>query len=151
MAAGAPRKLYTIGFTRTTAEHFFTRLREAGVRRLVDVRRNNTSTLAGFSKREDLPFFLREILDADDVHDPLLAPSEDLLSGYQKKTISWDAYVPILQGQLAERNIEAALDRRRSSTPTVLLCGEPTAERCHRRSVAEYLAEHWGGLDIVHL
>ena len=91
------------------------------------------------------------ILDADYVHEPLLAPSEELLSGYQKKTISWDAYVPILQGQLAERNIEAALDRASFDTPTVLLCGEPTAERCHRRLVAEYLAEHWGDLDIVHL
>src|SRR5215212_7585566 len=146
MAAVAPRKLYTIGFTRTSAERFFTRLREAGVRRLVDVRRNNTSTLAGFSKKDDLAFFLHEILDADYVHESLLAPSEDLLFGYRKKTISWDEYVPILKGQITERSIETALDRASFDTPTVLLCSEATAERCHRRLVAEHLARAWGDL-----
>jgi uncharacterized protein (DUF488 family) len=145
------RTLYTIGFTRTSAERFFTRLREAGIRRLVDVRRNNTSTLAGFSKKDDLAFFLREILDADYLHEPLLAPSEDLLSAYQKKQVSWDEYVPILLGQLADRKVESALDRASFDTPTVLLCSEATADRCHRRLVAEHFAQHWGDLDIVHL
>lgn len=145
------RTIYTIGFTQTSAENFFSRLRQAGVRRLVDVRRNNTSTLAGFSKKDDLAFFLREILDADYVHEPLLAPSDDLLADYRKKVVSWDEYVPILEGQLAERGIETALDRSAFDTPTVLLCSEATADRCHRRLVAEYLARAWGDIEIVHL
>ena len=146
-----PITIYTIGFTKSSAEHFFTRLSEAGVHRLVDIRRNNTSTLAGFSKRDDLPFFLREILGAQYVYEPLLAPSEELLAGYQKKAIPWDAYVPILQGQLAERQVESVLERADFETPTVLLCSEATAEHCHRRLVAEYLAQHWGDVEIVHL
>jgi uncharacterized protein (DUF488 family) len=145
------RTMYTIGFTHTTAESFFNRLRKAGVRRLVDVRRNNTSTLAGFSKKDDLAFFLREILDADYFHELLLAPSEDLLASYRRKTISWDDYVPILEGQIAERSIETVLVREAFNTPTVLLCSEATADRCHRRLVAEYLARAWGDLEIVHL
>ena len=143
--------LYTIGFTQTSAEHFFERLRAAGIRRLVDVRRNNTSTLAGFSRKDDLQYFLREILDVEYVHEPLLAPDDDLLQRYRKKTIRWQEFSPELLAQLAERQVESVLDRSAFEMPTVLLCSESTAEHCHRRLVAEYLAQAWGDVEIVHL
>jgi uncharacterized protein (DUF488 family) len=141
----------TIGFTQTTAEHFFERLRVAGIRRLVDVRLNNTSTLAGFSKRDDLAYFLREILDADYVHEPLLAPTDDLLGRYRKKELGWDAYAEAFQALLDERDVRAKLDRTAFETPSVLLCSEATAEHCHRGIVAEYLARVWDNVEILHL
>lgn len=57
--------IYSIGFTQTTAERFFERLRESRVRRLLDVRRNPGSQLSGFAKGRDLPFFLRELVGAE--------------------------------------------------------------------------------------
>jgi uncharacterized protein (DUF488 family) len=143
--------LYTIGFTKSTAEHFFERLRLAGVRRLVDIRLNNTSTLAGFTKRDDLPYFLRTILDAEYLHEPLLAPAPELLKAYQGKQLSWDEYVPRYRAVIEERGVATALDRTAFEGPTVLLCSEASADHCHRRLAAEYLSRIWGGLEIAHL
>jgi uncharacterized protein (DUF488 family) len=143
--------IYTIGFTQTTAEHFFDRLRGASIRRLVDVRLNNTSTLAGFSKRDDLAFFLRQILDADYVHETLLAPTDELLGRYRKKEVGWDAYAEAFQALLGDRDVASTLDRASFDAPSVLLCSEATAVHCHRRLVAEYLARAWGDVEIVHL
>ena len=144
-------ELYTIGFTKKTAEEFFELLKGAGVRRLVDVRLNNVSQLAGFAKRDDLRYFLREICDADYVHVPLLAPEEDLLKAYRDKRVSWEEYEPRYQETLAKRQVERMLDRSLFDVPVVLLCSEPTAEKCHRRLAAEYLAEAWGDVNITHL
>jgi uncharacterized protein (DUF488 family) len=143
--------IYTIGFTQTTAERFFERLRDAGVRRLMDVRLNNTSTLAGFSKRDDLAFFLREILGAAYVHEPLLAPTDELLGRYRKRDLAWDAYAEAFVALLDARSPASVLDPAAVVTPTVLLCSEPSADHCHRRLVAEYLARAWGDTEIVHL
>jgi uncharacterized protein YeaO (DUF488 family) len=126
-------------------------LRQAGIRRLLDVRLNNSSQLAGFSKREDLPFFLREICDADYLHEPLLAPTQELLDAYKKQKGRWEDYERAFLALMAERRIEERLDRRLFDTPTVLLCSEPTAEHCHRRLVLEYLQTHWGIFQITHL
>ena len=52
-------KVYTIGFTKKPASHFFETLRQSGAKRLVDVRLNNVSQLAGFAKKDDLAYFLR--------------------------------------------------------------------------------------------
>ena len=141
----------TIGFTQTTAEHFFGRLRAAGIRRLVDVRLNNTSTLAGFSKRDDLAFFLREILGAEYLHEPTLAPTDEMLGRYRKKQVGWDAYAAEFRSLLGKRTAASKLDRAAFETPSVLLCSEATADHCHRRLVAEYLAAAWGDVEIVHL
>lgn len=143
--------LFTIGFTKSTAEHFFNRLSAAGIRRLVDIRLNNTSTLAGFSKRDDLAFFLRAILDAEYVHEPLLAPTDEMLKAIQSKQIPWDEYAARYVAMIQERNVATALDRETFMGPTVLLCSEATAERCHRRLIAEHLSQTWSGLSVVHL
>lgn len=144
-------EVYSIGFTRKTAPEFFGTLREAGTGRLLDVRLNNSSQLAGFTKRDDLPFLLREICGAAYEHEPLLAPTREMLDGYKKSRGSWAEYEARFLALMKERRIEDRLDRESFRAPTVLLCSEPTAERCHRRLVLEYLAIRWGDLEIVHL
>ena len=144
-------EIFTVGFAQKSAEEFFGLLRSAGVRRLMDVRLNNVSQLAGFTKREDLRYFLRAICDIEYVHETLLAPTQGILDAYKKNGGSWADYERAFGPLMAERRIHEVLDRRSFETPTVLLCSEPTAEHCHRRLVAEYLREHWGPLVITHL
>lgn len=144
-------EVYTIGFTHKSAEQFFGTLGEVGIRRLVDVRCNNTSQLAGFSKRDDLRYFLKEICDIDYSHEPALAPTADLLSSYRKNKLGWHEYEQRFLQLLASRGVEGNVDRRLFDIPTALLCSEATAARCHRRLVLEYLALHWGDLNVVHL
>ena len=143
----------TIGFTKPhSAESFFGALKEEGVRCLLDVRLNNSSQLAGFAKRDDLAFFLKEICDAEYVHEPdLLAPTNELLKGYQSKELGWSEYEDRFLALMAQRRIEARLSPDMFSKRTALLCSEHTAERCHRRLVVEYLDRHWGGVTAVHL
>lgn len=144
-------EIYTIGFAQKRAEEFFEILKRARIQRLIDVRLNNTSQLAAFTKRDDLRYFLREICRAEYEHLPVLSPTKEILDAYKKKTIPWEQYEVRFMAQLAEREVESAVDRRLFDVPCVLLCSEPTAERCHRRLVVEYLSRHWGDVKIVHL
>ena len=144
-------EIYTIGFTQKNAAEFFGILKRTGVRRLMDVRLNNSSQLAGFTKREDLPFFLREICGAEYTHEPALAPTQDILDAYKKLKGDWGEYERRFVGLMTERRIESLLDRDSFQTPTALLCSEPTAEHCHRRLVVEYLRDKWGEVSIIHL
>jgi len=144
-------EIYTIGFTQTTAEHFFARLKVAGVQRLLDVRLNNSSQLAGFAKAKDLPFFLDELLGASYEHDPSLAPTQVLLDEYKKRGGDWSTYERSFLELMAERDIENVLSPTEFETRTALLCSEATVENCHRRLVCEYLAEHWSAVRPVHL
>ena len=115
------------------------------------MRLNNVSQLAGFSKRDDLAYFLRMICDADYLHEPLLAPTQELLDAYKKRNGDWDDYERRFLALMDERRVAERLDRQLFDVPTVLLCSEATAEHCHRRLVAEYLRDHWGDVQIVHL
>jgi uncharacterized protein (DUF488 family) len=144
-------ELFTIGFTRKTAEQFFDSLRRAGVERLIDIRRSNSSQLAGFTKREDLAYFLRELCGAAYVHEPLLAPTQELLDRYRSHRVTWQEYELEFLHLMRQRRVEDRLDRESLAARSMLLCSEPTAERCHRRLVAEYLARHWGDLAVTHL
>lgn len=143
-------KIYTIGFTKTTAERFFTRLRKANPVRLVDVRLNNVSQLAGFAKRDDLRYFLREICTLDYLHLELLAPTQTLLDDYKKNGGKWADYEHAFLALMAERKIESVIDRKMLDG-ACLLCSEDRAHQCHRRLVAEYLRTKWGDVDIEHL
>jgi uncharacterized protein (DUF488 family) len=118
---------------------------------LIDVRLNNTSQLAGFAKRDDLQFFLREICQADYCHEPALAPTEEILDAYKKKQISWDEYETRFVDLLIQRGAEHAVDCRLFDQRAVLLCSEPKPQHCHRRLAAEYLAKKWGDTRIIHL
>jgi uncharacterized protein (DUF488 family) len=144
-------EVYSIGFTKKTAEQFFGLLKETGIRRLLDVRLNNVSQLAGFAKRDDLRFFLRTICEVEYIHEPLLAPTQEMLDGYKKHKGSWEQYEVMFMGLMRERRIEEHLDRSIFSVPTVTLCSELRADRCHRRLVLEYLRDAWGDLTISHL
>jgi len=144
-------EIYTIGFTQTTAEHFFGRLKAAGIQRLLDVRLNNSSQLAGFAKARDLPFFLRELLGASYEHDPRLAPTQDLLDDYKKRKGDWATYEHCFLALMAEREIEHTLSPVEFETPSALLCSEAAAENCHRRLVCDYLADRWSDVRPVHL
>lgn len=142
-------KLFTIGFTKTTAENFFSRLSRANVRRLLDVRLNNVSQLAGFAKRDDLRFFTNSICHIDYEHLPSFAPTQDILDEYKKSKGSWQAYAEKFLSLMAQRKIEA-LDREKLNGGC-LLCSEDKPHHCHRRLVAEYLKEKWSDVEIVHL
>jgi uncharacterized protein (DUF488 family) len=144
-------EVYSIGFTKKTAEQFFGILKREGIRRLLDVRLNNISQLAGFAKRDDLRYFLHEICGAEYVHEPLLAPTQEMLDGYKKRKGRWEDYEREFLALLTERRVEEKIERGIFATPTVLLCSELKAERCHRRLALEYLAEKWGGLTVRHL
>jgi uncharacterized protein (DUF488 family) len=144
-------EIYTIGFTQTTAERFFKRLADAGVERLLDVRLNNTSQLAGFAKAKDLPYFLRELVGATYQHEPLLAPTQDLLDDFKKRGGEWSSYESRFLALMESRRVETALAVSDFQAPTALLCSEATAERCHRRLVCDYLAERWPNVVGVHL
>ena len=144
-------EIYTIGFTQKTAGEFFGQLRAAGIRRVLDIRLNNTSQLARFTKREDLPFFLSEICDAEYLHEPLLAPTQEIIDAYKKEKTGWEKFERSFLKLIKTRKIEKTLSPSLFEIPTVLLCSEPTAENCHRRLVAEYLREKWGNIEIIHL
>jgi len=143
-------KLFTIGFTKTSAEKFFTRLKAAGVKRLVDVRLHNVSQLAGFAKRDDLRYFLEVICGIEYVHRPELAPTGDMLEEYKKQRGSWDAYAQRFVRLMAIRHIETKLTPA-ALNDACLLCSEDQPHHCHRRLVAEYLKERWGDVTITHL
>ena len=143
-------RVYTIGFTKKPASVFFELLRESGAKRLVDVRLNNVSQLAGFAKRGDLEYFLQKICKMKYVHMPELAPTAEMLDAYRKGRMDWATYERRFVSLMDERRV-GKMAIRRTITNSCLLCSEDTAERCHRRLVAEYLDDRWGGVEIVHL
>jgi uncharacterized protein (DUF488 family) len=144
-------EIYTIGFTKKSAEQFFGRLKKAGIKRLIDIRLNNSSQLAGFTKQDDLAFFLKELCEVEYMHQINLAPTKETLDGYKKKMITWEEYERRFNALLAERKVEENIDRKLFSVPTVLLCSEPKPDKCHRRLAAEYLGKKWGEITIIHL
>ena len=115
------------------------------------MRLNNSSQLAGFARRDDLPFFLEELCGAEYLHEPMLAPTRDILDAYRKGREGWPGYEKCFLELMRERRVEEALDRNLFEAPTALLCSEAMSERCHRRLVLEYLDRKWGGIRAVHL
>jgi uncharacterized protein (DUF488 family) len=144
-------EICTIGFTQTTAEHFFGRLADAGVQRLLDVRLNSTSQLAGFAKAADLPYFLSELVGATYEHEPLLAPTQELLDAYKKQKGDWASYERDFLELMEQRRSDKVLDPADFERRTALLCSEATAEHCHRRLVVEFLATRWPNVEAIHL
>lgn len=143
-------ELYTIGFTETTAEQFFDLLRQSGVQRIIDIRLNNTSQLAGFSKRDDLRFFLRELGGIEYVHVPEMAPTPEIFDAYKKQKGSWQDFEKAFTELIAGRRIENVISRE-TAHQGCLLCSEKEPDRCHRRLVAEYLEKRWGDVRTRHL
>ncbi len=143
-------RLFAIGFTKKSAESFFETLRKSGARRVVDVRLNNVSQLAGFAKKQDLAYFLDRICGMEYVHEPLLAPTQAMLDEYKKQRGRWQAFEQRFLELMKERRIEERVSRELLAD-ACLLCSEDKPDHCHRRLVAEYLRRHWGDVDITHL
>jgi uncharacterized protein (DUF488 family) len=143
--------LYTVGHTQKTLERFIRLLQEAGVDAVVDIRLRNTSQLAGFAKRDDLAFLLREGFAIEYEHRPDLAPTAEILDDY-KTGGDWPAYEQAFLPLLAERGAESIgrelLARYRNPC---LLCAEPVPDRCHRRLLAEWWAERLPNVEVIHL
>ncbi len=144
-------EIYTIGFTKKSAKEFFDALKSAKIRRLIDIRLNNSSQLAGFTKQDDLAFFLKELCDAEYLHRPVLAPTKEILDDYKKKRITWDEYERRFTALMTERRIEEVINKGLFDIPTCFLCSEPKPDKCHRRLVSEYLRDKWGNIRITHL
>ncbi|MBW2090274.1 MAG: DUF488 domain-containing protein [Deltaproteobacteria bacterium] len=141
--------LYTIGFSQKSAEEFFKILKSNNVTRLIDIRLNNKSQLAGFTNVKHLPYFLK-IHDIEYLYRPDFAPTKELLNGYKNKSISWKEYKIGYNKIIVQRNIIEKIDWNIFNN-SVLLCSEPTAEQCHRRLLAEYLAQNKSEIKIKHL
>jgi uncharacterized protein (DUF488 family) len=117
----------------------------------VDVRLNNVSQLSGFAKRDDLEFFAREICRIDYVHVPELAPSAPLLAEYRGGKVAWPDYEKKFLKLMRERKVEDQVPKALLEGGC-LLCSEHLPHHCHRRLVAEYLNEKWGGaISVDHL
>ena len=142
-------KIFTIGFTKTSAEHFFNRLRRSGARKLLDVRLNNVSQLAGFAKRDDLRYFAAEICGMEYEHMTALAPTQSMLDDLKKKGGNWDVYASRFTELMRERRIEEMDPGRLEGA--CLLCSEDSPQECHRRLVAERLQDRWKEIEIKHL
>jgi len=143
-------RIFTIGYASRNAREFFTILKQAGIRKVIDVRLYNTSRLAGFTKRQDIEYFLQAIVGANYVHLPIMAPTKQLLNDYKKGLISWQQYETQFKAIIAQRQIERHI-MLQDTDMGCFLCSEAKADNCHRRLIAEYLAEHWQNISIHHL
>lgn len=145
-------KIYTIGFTQKSAEEFFNLIRLNGIRRVGDIRLRPSGQLAGFARKEDLPYFLNNLADGCEyVHLPELAPTKEILDGYRSGG-AWADYEQKFQALMDDRGIPDVLDRESfERLPSCLLCSEATPEQCHRRLVVERMKADWPEVEIIHL
>jgi uncharacterized protein YeaO (DUF488 family) len=119
---------------------------------LLDIRLNNKSQLAGFTKGEDLVYFLKEICGCDYEHNLDFAPTKEILDAYKSKQISWADYEMNYTTLIKERDaVEIFFNRYENYQNIVLLCSEPTADKCHRRLAAERIVESKPNTSIAHI
>jgi len=144
----------TIGFAGKTAEEFFSLLTQAGVRKLIDIRENREGQLSGFAKYPDLAFFLDRIAGITYTYEPRLAPTPEIRKAY-RATKDWGAYEASFLQLMRDRDIPQTLEPLELDNTAVLLCSEPKPAKCHRRLVAELLAEYLGSqgrtIQVLHL
>jgi len=144
--------LYTLGFTQKTASEFFSLIQRYNIRLLLDIRLNNKSQLAGFTKGDDLNYFLTTICKCDYRHCLEFAPTQEILEAYRKKRITWDEYVTQYNALMVARNSSAGfLTKYEEYSDIVLLCSEPSPDHCHRRLLAEMILLTNAHIDLKHL
>ena len=146
-----PIEIHTIGFTKASAREFFEKLKKAKIEQLIDVRLNNTSQLAAFAKKEDLVYFLNEICGIKYMHEPLLAPTQEMLDQYKKEKCGWETYQDRFLKLMNDRKVESVLTPEMFCKRSVLLCSEHEAKNCHRSLVVTYLQSHWKDVTAIHL
>lgn len=142
--------LYTIGSTKKSAREFFETLKENGVKTLFDIRLNNMSQLAGFTKKNDLEYFLKEICNIKYIYLDILAPTKDIMDDYKNKKIDREEfkrrYIELIESRkVLEKINKNLLDN------ACLLCSGAKAEDCHRSLASEYIAENYEGINVIHL
>lgn len=143
-------KLFTIGFTQKSAAEFFGKLEKAGIRRVIDTRLNNTSQLSGFAKQSDLQYFLSQISQIEYEHHLSLAPTQDILTAYKQKKMSWEEYESHYLNLIHDRGIESILNKKKLEN-CCFLCSEHQPHFCHRRLAAEYLQSRFDNIEVIHL
>lgn len=143
-------KIYTIGFTKKSAKEFFEILKTNNIEQIIDVRLNNTSQLAGFTKKDNLEYFLKELCSIDYCHYIFLAPTKEIRDRYIKSK-DWEIYIKKYIELLDNRKVIDKLEKSFFERKTCFLCSEASANHCHRRLLVEYLKEHWDYVEIVHL
>ena len=143
-------KLYTIGFTNKPAEKFFNLLKKNQVKKIIDIRINNVSQLAGFAKGSDLQFFAKEIGNIGYEHNIDMAPTKELLTKYRDKKMSWPEYELEYLNLLDIRKIAGKVNVDLLHE-NCLLCSEHEPDKCHRRLLAEYLQHVKNNMEIIHL
>lgn len=142
--------IYTIGFTKKSAKDFFKKLIENKVKTVIDIRLNNTSQLAGYAKKDDLIYFLKEICNINYIHKPEFAPSEEILKNYKNKKIDWQEYEKQYIQLLKDRKILEKIDIN-EFVNVCLLCSESKPEKCHRRLFADFLSKNFSNVVVIHL
>lgn len=145
--------IYTIGFTKKTAEVFFNMIKDNNINILVDIRLNNTSQLAGFSKFPDVKYFLKNLSNCEYIHDVRLSPSERTLKDFKAKRINWEEYVIDFNKTLEEREVKKYIEEKYikyKDKNICLLCSEVKHTECHRSIVSEIFKEIWDK-DIINL
>jgi len=146
--------IFTIGFTKKTAEQFFGLLQEAQVQKLIDIRENRGGQLAGFAKYPDLAFFLDRLLRIKYEYQPIFAPSPEIRTAY-RKTRDWEQYEKSFLELMEQRKVLEYTAPNAFEGRVALLCSENEADRCHRRLVAEMLARQWNAqghrIEVAHL
>ena len=143
-------RVFTIGCAGKNARQFFSILKQSGIRKVIDVRLYNTSQLAGFTRKHDVEYFLQAIVGAEYIHMPIMAPTKQLLNDYKKRLISWQQYETEFKSIITQRKIDKHITLQ-DMDMSCFLCSEATADNCHRRLVAEYLAGFWPNISIIHL
>jgi uncharacterized protein (DUF488 family) len=142
--------LFTIGFTQKSAEKFFDLLMKNKVKRIVDIRINNSSQLAGFAKSEDLKYFAEKIAGIGYIYMPELAPTLEMMRNYRAKGSSWEKYQREYLKLINKRKISEKINIKEFDR-SCFLCSEHTPENCHRRLLTEYLQKHNKNVKIIHL
>ncbi len=140
----------TIGFSKKSLRTFASSLQQHNVTRVIDIRLQNTSQLAGFAKKDDLEFIL-ELLNIDYLHELSLAPTESLMKAIKQKEISWGEFETAFLGLLEQRKIETRMDEWLGDGVPCFLCSEDKPHHCHRKLVVGYLREFDHRIEIVHL
>jgi uncharacterized protein YeaO (DUF488 family) len=146
--------IFTIGFTKKSAAEFFRLLQEAQVRKVIDIRENRGGQLAGFAKYPDLALFLDRIAGIAHSYQPIFAPSPEIREAL-RKTRDWTQFEKSFLKLMKQRKVLDAVDPGLFEGKVALLCSEAEADKCHRRLVAEMLAQHWSSqghtIEVKHL
>jgi len=132
-------KIYTIGFTKKSAREFFGLLAPLHIDVLVDIRLNNKSQLAGWTKYPDIVYFL-EKHNIGYIHDVNFSPSIEILTKFKKEKGSWDAYTTQFEELMQKREIMNYIKNQYKSFEEKSICfllGEESFVNCHRSLIAE--------------